>query len=77
MGQTAQGKGRLTISALLRHRTFLRAGLAAANSAIFPKTGARDNGKPGLREDYDPNYYAAFVVDPEGYRIEAYCGKAE
>jgi catechol 2,3-dioxygenase-like lactoylglutathione lyase family enzyme len=39
------------------------------------KAGGRDNGKPGLREDYGPNYYAAFVIDPEGYRIEAYCAK--
>ncbi|MGH8596885.1 MAG: VOC family protein [Gammaproteobacteria bacterium] len=36
--------------------------------------GGRDNGKPGLRADYGANYYAAFVVDPDGYRIEAYCG---
>ncbi|HEY7548833.1 MAG TPA: VOC family protein [Hyphomicrobiaceae bacterium] len=35
--------------------------------------GGRDNGKPGLRADYGPDYYAAFVVDPDGYRIEAYC----
>jgi catechol 2,3-dioxygenase-like lactoylglutathione lyase family enzyme len=39
--------------------------------------GGRDNGKPGVRTDYSPNYYAAFVVDPDGYRIEAYCGNAE
>jgi catechol 2,3-dioxygenase-like lactoylglutathione lyase family enzyme len=39
------------------------------------KSGGRDNGKPGLRADYGPNYYAAFVVDPDGYRLEAYCGK--
>ncbi len=39
--------------------------------------GGRDNGKPGLRADYGENYYAAFVVDPDGYRIEAYCNKAE
>jgi catechol 2,3-dioxygenase-like lactoylglutathione lyase family enzyme len=38
------------------------------------KTGGKDNGKPGLRPDYGDSYYAAFVVDPEGYRIEAYCG---
>ena len=37
--------------------------------------GGRDNGKPGLRADYDANYYAAFVVDPEGYHIEAYCSQ--
>ncbi len=36
--------------------------------------GGKDNGSPGLRADYDPNYYAAFVIDPDGYRIEAYCG---
>lgn len=39
--------------------------------------GGRDNGPPGLRASYGPNYYAAFVVDPDGYRIEAYCGRAE
>jgi catechol 2,3-dioxygenase-like lactoylglutathione lyase family enzyme len=38
--------------------------------------GGRDNGKPGVRAEYDPNYYAAFVIDPDGYRIEAYCGQA-
>jgi catechol 2,3-dioxygenase-like lactoylglutathione lyase family enzyme len=38
--------------------------------------GGRDNGKPGLRGDYGENYYAAFVIDPDGYRIEAYCDKA-
>jgi catechol 2,3-dioxygenase-like lactoylglutathione lyase family enzyme len=34
--------------------------------------GGRDNGKPGVREDYSADYYAAFAVDPDGYRIEAY-----
>jgi catechol 2,3-dioxygenase-like lactoylglutathione lyase family enzyme len=38
--------------------------------------GGRDNGKPGLRADYGANYYAAFVIDPDGYRVEAYCSKA-
>lgn len=37
------------------------------------KSGGRDNGPPGLREDYGASYYAAFVIDPDGYRIEAYC----
>ncbi len=40
------------------------------------RAGGRDNGQPGLRPDYDPNYYAAFIVDPDGYRIEAYCGES-
>jgi catechol 2,3-dioxygenase-like lactoylglutathione lyase family enzyme len=33
--------------------------------------GGADNGGPGLREDYGPHYYAAFLVDPDGHRIEA------
>ena len=33
--------------------------------------GGRDNGKPGVRADYSADYYAAFVVDPDGYRLEA------
>ncbi|GAB3257141.1 VOC family protein [Chitinimonas naiadis] len=33
--------------------------------------GGGDNGQPGLRPDYGPDYYAAFVIDPDGYRIEA------
>jgi catechol 2,3-dioxygenase-like lactoylglutathione lyase family enzyme len=36
--------------------------------------GGSDNGRPGLRADYGSNYYAAFIIDPDGYRIEAYCG---
>jgi catechol 2,3-dioxygenase-like lactoylglutathione lyase family enzyme len=39
------------------------------------KAGGKDNGKPGLRTDYSPTYYAAFVVDPDGYRIEAVYAK--
>ncbi len=35
--------------------------------------GAADNGKPGLRADYHPNYYAAFVIDPDGNNLEAVC----
>jgi catechol 2,3-dioxygenase-like lactoylglutathione lyase family enzyme len=37
--------------------------------------GGRDNGRPGLRADYGADYYTAFVVDPDGYRLEAYCSK--
>jgi catechol 2,3-dioxygenase-like lactoylglutathione lyase family enzyme len=39
------------------------------------KNGGKDNGKPGLRADYSPTYYAAFVVDPDGYRLEAVYSK--
>lgn len=41
------------------------------------RAGGRDNGKPGLRKDYGDNYYAAFVVDPAGYRLETYCERKE
>ena len=48
----------------------------AKSVAAFHKAalaaGGTDNGKPGVRTDYGPDYYAAFVIDPDGYRLEAY-----
>ena len=38
--------------------------------------GGRDNGKPGLRADYAPTYYAAFLIDPDGNNVEAVCMEA-
>lgn len=38
--------------------------------------GARSNGAPGLRPRYHGNYYAAFVLDPDGYNVEAVCHMA-
>jgi catechol 2,3-dioxygenase-like lactoylglutathione lyase family enzyme len=35
--------------------------------------GGRDNGAPGLRSQYHPNYYGAFVLDPDGNNTEAVC----
>jgi catechol 2,3-dioxygenase-like lactoylglutathione lyase family enzyme len=35
--------------------------------------GGRDNGKPGVRADYSPTYYAAFLIDPDGNNVEAVC----
>lgn len=37
------------------------------------KAGASDNGEPGLRPQYGPNYYAAFIIDLDGHRLEAVC----
>jgi catechol 2,3-dioxygenase-like lactoylglutathione lyase family enzyme len=37
------------------------------------KAGGRDNGRPGLRADYSPTYYAAFLLDPDGNNVEAVC----
>jgi len=39
--------------------------------------GGRDNGPPGIRPHYHPNYYAAFVFDPDGTNIEAVCHHPE
>lgn len=50
-----------------------RASVGAFHAAGLAHGGS-DNGAPGLRPDYDANYYAAFLVDPDGYRIEAWCG---
>jgi catechol 2,3-dioxygenase-like lactoylglutathione lyase family enzyme len=47
---------------------FHRAALAA---------GAIDNGAPGLRPNYHPTYYASFVIDPDGHRLEAVCHAPE
>lgn len=52
-----------------------RASVDAFHKAALQAKGT-DNGRPGLREDYSPTYYAAFAIDPDGYRVEAYCGEA-
>jgi catechol 2,3-dioxygenase-like lactoylglutathione lyase family enzyme len=39
------------------------------------KAGGKDNGAPGMRTDYSPTYYAAFLIDPDGNNIEAVCLK--
>lgn len=49
-----------------------RATVDAFHSAAV-SAGARDNGAPGPRPEYHPNYYGAFVTDPDGNNIEAVC----
>jgi predicted lactoylglutathione lyase len=39
------------------------------------ETGGKDNGAPGVRANYNANYYAAFIIDPDGHNIEAVCQK--
>lgn len=39
--------------------------------------GGKDNGGPGLRPHYHPNYYGAFIFDPEGNNVEAVCHAPE
>lgn len=52
-----------------------------ANVDAFHKAalaaGGRDNGAPGLRPHYHPDYYGAFVLDPDGHNIEAVCHAPE
>lgn len=50
-----------------RVEAFWRAGLQA---------GGRDNGAPGIRKQYHPHYFGAFVLDPDGHNIEAVCHAA-
>jgi len=55
------------------HLAFAAPSRAAVDAfhAAGMRTGGADNGTPGLREDYGDHYYAAFLVDPDGHRIEA------
>ena len=51
--------------------------LVTAFHAAALAAGGRDNGAPGLRPHYHPNYYGAFVLDPDGHNIEAVCHEPE
>ena len=53
-----------------------RAEVNAFHAAAL-KAGGRDNGAPGLRPHYGPDYYAAFVFDPDGINLEAVCHAPE
>jgi len=53
-----------------------RAAVDAFHAAALA-AGGRDNGPPGLRRQYGPNYYAAFVFDPDGFNVEAVCHATE
>ena len=57
---------RLHIAVTARSRAEVRAFHEAALAL-----GGKDNGGPGVREFYHPNYYGAFVLDPEGHNLEA------
>jgi catechol 2,3-dioxygenase-like lactoylglutathione lyase family enzyme len=64
--------GRLHVAFTAGSRAVVDAFHAAALAA-----GGTDNGAPGLRPHYHPNYYGAFVLDPDGLNIEAVCHAAE
>jgi catechol 2,3-dioxygenase-like lactoylglutathione lyase family enzyme len=67
---------RVGLSGHVCFKAALRASVDAFYEAALA-AGGRDNGKPGLRPIYHPNYYAAFIVDPDGHRIEAVCHQPE
>ncbi|MDQ0511679.1 VOC family protein [Ancylobacter amanitiformis] len=62
-----------------RHWYFRAASRAAVDAfhAAALAHGGHDDGAPGLRPDYHSSYYAAFVTDPDGNRIEAVCHRRE
>jgi catechol 2,3-dioxygenase-like lactoylglutathione lyase family enzyme len=61
------------------HVAFSAASRAAVDAfhAAGLAAGGRDNGAAGLREDYSPTYYAAFLIDLDGNNVEAVCMRAE
>ncbi len=65
-------KGQVHIAFMAKDRAAVRAFYDAALEA-----GGKDNGPPGLRPQYHPNYYGAFVLDPDGHNVEAVCHLAE
>ena len=60
--------GRLHVAFAAPDRASVAAFYQAARAA-----GGRDNGAPGVRAHYHPNYYGAFVLDADGHNIEAVC----
>jgi catechol 2,3-dioxygenase-like lactoylglutathione lyase family enzyme len=58
-----------------RHIAFVAKDRSAVDAfhAAGLALGAKDNGPPGLREHYHPNYYGAFLIDPDGNNVEAVC----
>lgn len=84
LGYGAQGKpffwigtggaptGQLHVAFTAPNRAVVDAFHSAAMAA-----GGRDNGPPGLRPHYHPNYYGAFVLDPDGLNVEAVCHAPE
>jgi catechol 2,3-dioxygenase-like lactoylglutathione lyase family enzyme len=59
----------------LAFRAASRAAVDAFHAAALA-AGGRDNGAPGLRPRYHANYYAAYVLDPDGRNVEAVCHDA-
>jgi len=65
-------RDRVHIAFAAKDRAAVHAFYQAAMAA-----GGRDNGAPGIRAEYHPTYYAAYVLDPDGHNIEAVCHAPE
>jgi catechol 2,3-dioxygenase-like lactoylglutathione lyase family enzyme len=72
IGKGAATAPRVHVALQASDRATVRAFYEAALAA-----GAKDNGPPGLRPEYHPDYYGAFVLDPDGHNIEAVCHEPE
>lgn len=70
--QTGEKPAHLHLAFVAENRRQVEAFHAAALAA-----GGKDNGGPGLRPHYHANYYAAFVIDPDGHNIEMVCHEPE
>lgn len=81
---SADGKASLCIRRAREKPAHLHLAFTAANRGQVDafhraalNAGGRDNGAPGLRPQYHPNYYAAFVLGPDGHNIEVVCHEPE
>ena len=72
MNQTDEKPARLHLAFTAENRQQVEAFYRAALEA-----GGKDNGAPGLRPHYHANYYAAFVIGPDGHNIEVVCHEPE
>jgi catechol 2,3-dioxygenase-like lactoylglutathione lyase family enzyme len=72
IGQGAATAPRVHVAFRASDRATVRAFYDAARAA-----GAKDNGPPGIRAEYHPDYYGAFVLDPDGHNIESVCHEPE
>lgn len=71
-GATARGANGVPTPTHIAFRAPNRAAVDAFHAAALA-AGGKDNGPPGLRPHHHPGYYGAFVLDPDGYNIEAVC----
>jgi catechol 2,3-dioxygenase-like lactoylglutathione lyase family enzyme len=84
VGYGAEGKPEIWLSGGARTQPHVHIALVAGSRSAVDAfyaaamgAGGTDNGPPGIREHYHPNYYAAFVLDPDGHNIEAVCHRPE